>query len=110
MAGEFKHCENCGKEIAKDAGMCPFCGFTFKKVGEKNQILAAVLSFFIPGVGQIYNGQIGKGIAIIAGMIISAVLMVVLVGFLTYFAIWIYAIYDAYTTADKINKGEIVIN
>ena len=33
----------------------------------KNPGLAAVLSFFYMGLGQIYNGQIAKGIAFIVG-------------------------------------------
>jgi TM2 domain-containing membrane protein YozV len=30
----------------------------------KNPGLAAVLSFFISGLGQIYNGQIAKGVGL----------------------------------------------
>lgn len=32
---------------------------------EKNPVLAAVLSFFFPGVGQIYNGDVGKGVVLL---------------------------------------------
>jgi len=55
--------------------------------------LAAVLSFVIAGSGQVYNGQVGKGVLI----------------FLTAWLIvpWIYGIFDAYQTAKKINEGII---
>ena len=45
--------------------------------------LAAVLSFLIPGLGQIYNGEIGKGIIIIIVQIINGFLATIIVGFIT---------------------------
>ncbi|MFH1407134.1 MAG: TM2 domain-containing protein [Candidatus Omnitrophota bacterium] len=61
---------------------------------EKSPTLAAVLSFIIGGMGQIYNGQVGKGILI----------------FLTSWLIipWIIGIFDAYNVAKKINEGKII--
>ena len=37
--------------------------------------------------------------------IINIVLIFVLIGFLTYFIVWIWGITDAYKTAEKINAG-----
>jgi len=71
----------------------------------KNPGLAAVLSFFISGLGQIYNGQIGKGIALIIAEGIAALLCMVMVGFVLLPAVWIYGIYDAYKTAERINNS-----
>ena len=48
----------------------------------KNPGLAAVLSFFFMGLGQIYNGQIAKGILFIVAYSVSLFLMVLLIGFL----------------------------
>ncbi len=36
---------------------------------KKNPGVAAVLSFFIPGLGQIYAGSIGEGLGLLAGCI-----------------------------------------
>jgi TM2 domain-containing membrane protein YozV len=72
---------------------------------QKNPGLAAVLSFFVTGLGQIYNGQIGKGIALFAGAVVSGLLCAVVIGFILLPAVWLYGIYDAYRTAEKINKG-----
>ncbi|RPF49606.1 hypothetical protein EDD75_0425 [Thermodesulfitimonas autotrophica] len=72
---------------------------------QKNPGLAAVLSFFIAGLGQIYNGQIGKGIGLMVAEILSWLLCAVVVGFVLLPVVWIYAIYDAYKTAEKINQG-----
>ena len=69
----------------------------------KNAGLAAVLSFFFMGLGQIYNGQIAKGIIFIIAYGISWVLMLIIIGFITTPILWIYGIWDAYRSAEKIN-------
>ena len=70
----------------------------------RNPGIAAVLSFFWTGVGQIYNGQIMKGLILIVVQMINAALMFVLIGFITFPLVWIWGIYDAYQVADKMNK------
>ena len=72
---------------------------------QKNAGLAAVLSFLIPGLGQIYNGEVGKGIVIFIIQVINGFLMTVFIGFVTWPIVWIWSIYDAYTTAERINRG-----
>ena len=69
----------------------------------KSAGLAAVLSFLLPGLGQIYNGQIFKGIVLVVMDAINAALMFILVGFVTHAITVIYAVYDAYKTAERIN-------
>lgn len=87
-----------------------------KKV--KNPIIAAVLSIIFPGLGQIYNERMYKGL-LLAGLIIvlaalSDLLPVRAYGFLPGFVIglailliWLYALYDAVTTANRMKQGEI---
>lgn len=69
----------------------------------KNPGLAAVLSFFWMGLGQIYNGQIAKGVAFIIFYTISWLLMFVLIGLITTPILFIYGMYDAYKSAEKVN-------
>ena len=62
-----------------------------------NAILAAILSFFIPGLGQAYAGDIKKGII----FFIIAVVIVLLLGLIfRSWVIWIisvlYSLYAAY--------------
>lgn len=65
-----------------------------------------MLSLFLPGVGQIYNGQILKGLLIMLVLWpINVALMFVLIGFVTAFASWVWGIYDAYKTAERLNAG-----
>jgi TM2 domain-containing membrane protein YozV len=103
------YCPHCGAQVDPMAEICPKCGVRIKQppplVESKSPILAAVLSVVFPGLGQIYNGQIGKGIAF---LILGAVLVfsiAALIGFVLYPIFWIYNIYDAYTVARKINAG-----
>ena len=56
--------------------------------------LAAVLSFFIPGLGQFYNGQAGKGLLVFCSSFL--------------FLPWALGVIDAFQTAQKIDRGEII--
>ncbi|HXI24479.1 MAG TPA: hypothetical protein VNG71_11500 [Pyrinomonadaceae bacterium] len=67
-------------------------------VKRKEPAVALLLSFFLPGVGQIYNGDIGKGIAFMIGF---WVLVWIGIGIV----FWIWAIIDAYQSATNINLG-----
>jgi TM2 domain-containing membrane protein YozV len=46
----------------------------------RNPLLAAILSVIVAGLGQIYNGQIGKGIVFIILQLINTALTLVLIG------------------------------
>ena len=70
----------------------------------KNPGLAAVLSFFYMGLGQIYNGQIAKGVLFMATYTVSWILIAVIIGVLTTPVLFIYGMYDAYKSAEKINR------
>lgn len=85
---------------------------------EKNPGAAALFSFLINGGGQIYNGEIGKGLLIMGGQAALATVSVVSASNTNYgepntigaiagagmvgLAIW--SMYDAYTTAERINE------
>jgi len=70
----------------------------------KNPGVAAVLSFFICGLGQIYNGQIMKGLIMMICYFIAWLLTYILIGFLIAPLLWIWGMYDAYRTAERFNK------
>jgi TM2 domain-containing membrane protein YozV len=70
----------------------------------KNPGLAAVLSFLIAGLGQIYNGQLAKGIIFIIVYFFSWLLMFVLIGLITTPILWIWGMYDAYKVAERHNQ------
>ena len=119
-------CSGCGSNIDETQNFCPGCGRasgTSYSLGSaaaapiaavqqviviktaKSPGIAAVLSFFWAGLGQIYNGEIGKGIGLIIAHFISLLLMFVIIGFITTPILWIYGMVDAYQTAEKINAA-----
>lgn len=106
-------CPHCGAAVDPQAEICPKCGVRIKQAPKleafdrKSPGIAAVLSFLFTGLGQIYNGQIGKGIGFLLLGIIFALTALVLIGFILYPIFWIYNVYDAYSTAKKINVGAI---
>ena len=56
----------------------------------KSPGLAAVLSFLICGLGQIYNGQILKGLIFLVAYVISWWMMWIVIGFITTPILWIW--------------------
>ena len=73
-------------------------------VKEKNPGIAAVLSFVYPGLGQVYNEEIKKGIIFIVIGIILLLSMALFVGFILYPIFWGYNVFDAYKTAKATQK------
>ena len=68
----------------------------------KNTFFAIILSFFIPGLGQVYNGRFWKGVGFMIAVPLGTLLLI-----LPGLIIWVWGMYDAYTEAEKINNGEL---
>lgn len=58
----------------------------------------AILSFFLPGLGQLVKGQVGKGIGIFFGFLLSFILVITIVGAVVPLIIWVWQIVDAYNS------------
>lgn len=77
----------------------------------KKTWLAILLSFFIVGAGQMYNGQVLKGTMFftIYYMVIFNLMFIVLqqlwLTLIIILLMWIYNIYDAYKNAKNINTN-----
>lgn len=71
----------------------------------KNPTVATILSVLITGLGQLYNGQILKGIMFLGMMAVSIVLMSVSFGTLFFLPpiVWIWCVVDANRSAKRIN-------
>lgn len=111
-----KRCSNCGTVLSDLAERCPECGARhtstggpYRKEHQKSPGLAAFLSVLIVGLGQVYNGQVEKGVIFFIFFYISA--FVVWYSFFLFFGfaflrymiivtIWSYAVYDAHKTAE----------
>ena len=70
----------------------------------RNPIIAAVLSLIVAGLGQIYNGQILKGVLFIVAQIINGALLYVAIGFITMPLVGLWAVIDAYLVAKRSNE------
>ncbi len=126
----LRKCPNCGTELKYGGKFCPNCGASLEAVSncdvpktnmevkaaanqptvttKKNPIVAAILSLIFPGIGQLYIGQNNKGGLFVVLAAVSIVLMVLLIGFILYVLFWLWAIFDAYASAQKLNNGELV--
>lgn len=79
----------------------------------KSPTLSGILSFVVPGLGQVYNGQFLRGIvAFVVPISVYLILVFTLVGiFLLLFLVPLVQIvvaYDAYSQAKRINAGGVV--
>ena len=70
---------------------------------KKSEALAIILSFFIPGLGQIVMGETGKGVLMLILAIVGAVLTTACIGVLIYIPVWIWSIVDAYNLVKEYN-------
>lgn len=64
-------------------------------------LLALVLSFFIPGLGQFYTGQLVKAVALFVLAVVFGALSGFLIGIPLYVIVWVYSMYDAYVAAKE---------
>lgn len=118
------YCKDCGANNDPDAKFCKNCGRSLGTsenpygqggefqtdvaamlINKKSEGLALILSFLIPGLGQLYLDKTNRGILCIA----VAVVLVVLTAFtlvfgIVYLVFWIYVMYDAYDSAREYNQ------
>jgi len=123
-----KFCPTCGSSLPfENAEICPRCGVRIElpapavPAGIRNPWIAVILSFFFAGWGQWYNGQTWDGLkffgtflgsyllmfvmaVIMASQPVAALFVIVLC--VVILGIWVYGMYEAYTTAEKINRKE----
>jgi TM2 domain-containing membrane protein YozV len=98
-----------------EAGKSPEHAPASAPAEKKEPILSLLMSVIIPGLGQIYNKQIQKGIILLVGYILLWLVVFVLsyrsnwcccLTFWVPLIVMLYAAYDAYTTTKKINDGQ----
>lgn len=77
-------------------GVDPLTGLAWS---DKSRTTAGLLQLLLPlvgvcGVGRLYAGQIGIGLAQLLGFFLGCALMVVLIGFVVAPAVWLWAVVD----------------
>jgi hypothetical protein len=143
-------CTKCGRPIEQQAKFCKDCGAAVRGVTVRNQDvvraasaptvlprpqviviqsgikssgLAAVLSFFWCGLGQVYLGQIGTGVALMLGYPVmlffgsvfafggalfqtGGTFLLGLIFLLMALVMWIFGMVNAYHTAERANQQD----
>lgn len=105
------YCRDCGAVISERAEICPSCGVRQRDppsstlddvLAGGNPAVAAALSALLPGLGQLYNRELERGLAFLVGSMLAAFSVVLFgLGLILYPAVWLYAIYDAYRGAER---------
>jgi TM2 domain-containing membrane protein YozV len=70
----------------------------------KNPGVAAALSFLWTGAGQMYNGNFVLGVVFMVLQVINVLLMFFFIGFITFFAVWLWGVVEAYRGAEAHNR------
>lgn len=103
---EMKKCPACAEVILAEARKCKHCGEVLdaslisqrlavasSTPAQKNG-MAAALSLFLPGAGQVYKGEVGKGLWILIKTAICGCTMILLPLAIIF---WIRSVRDAYS-------------
>ena len=82
-----------------------------RETGYRNPTLAVILSL-LPGLGQMYNGQMRKGVVLLGGFLVLATggfqpILGPLLHTASIAALYFWNLFDAYWTAQRINGGEM---
>jgi TM2 domain-containing membrane protein YozV/ribosomal protein L37E len=110
-------CPHCGKESYEvSPRFCSGCGarmngrtspgysgYTASPQAQKNPMIAGICSTCLPGLGQVYNGETGKGFLFFL-LTLTGLVIFLIPGII----VWLYTMYDAYKVAGKMTAGEIV--
>jgi TM2 domain-containing membrane protein YozV len=75
----------------------------------KQPVISLVLSFVFCGLGQIYNGEVGKGVGFMVAWLVSVVLCFLLIGLFLLPVIFIWNLVDAYQGAERFNLRHGVV-
>lgn len=95
------YCPECGRVVESDTNQCPHCGLDRTSSGN-HPILAGLLSLVIIGSGQVYNGDLKRGVGFFTGAVVlyaSAFLILGSIISILLFGLWAWAGYDAYAGA-----------
>ena len=89
-------CGNCGKEIDKNAVVCPFCGVPTQEKNEKTMLIAILLCLFLGyfGAHRFYLNQNGTAIAQLILNIVGWLTCWILIGFIPLLIVWIWVLVD----------------
>ena len=122
----MKFCVKCGNALEDSNTICPQCGKRVVQAASSASsngaaasggvvtpsqlkvppVVAALLSVLLVGLGQMLNGQVPKGLAMLgASLAIGLILTLTVVGVVLVPAVWVVSAIDAYRCAKKLESG-----
>jgi TM2 domain-containing membrane protein YozV len=79
-------------------------------IAPRSPALGLILSFFIPGLGSMVNGNVGIGVTILLLYILGVILSIFLIGIPIAVGVWIWGLVDGYQSAQKWNAAHGIIS
>ena len=79
-------------------------------VAPKNPAISLIVSFFIPGVGSMINGDTGTGVAILVLFVVGVFGSFFLIGLPLAIGAWIWGLVDAYRGAQRWNARHGILS
>ena len=76
----------------------------------KNGAVGVLLSLFIPGLGSMVSGSVGRGILILAVYLVGWLLTIVLIGIPIVFGAWVWGMIDGYLSAQRWNRAHGILS
>ena len=76
----------------------------------KNPALGVILSFFIPGLGSMVNGSVGRGAIILGVYVFGWILAFFLIGIPILIGAWIWGMIDGYLSAQRWNQAHGIVS
>ena len=76
----------------------------------KNPAVGVIFSFFIPGVGSMVNGSVGRGAIILGVYAAGWILSLFLIGIPILIAAWIWGLADGYLSAQRWNQAHGIVS
>ena len=79
-------------------------------VAPKSPGISLLASFFVPGLGTMINGEVGKGVGILVGYVVSLLLAWLLLPILVMLGLWVWGMADAYQGAQRWNARHGIVS
>jgi TM2 domain-containing membrane protein YozV len=79
-------------------------------VAPKNPAISLLVSFFVPGVGSMINGDTGTGVVILVLYVVGILASFILIGIPIFIGAWIWGLIDAYQGAQRWNAAHGIIS
>jgi TM2 domain-containing membrane protein YozV len=112
LSGQF--CARCGADnetalAGTGAGASPsfVARASVLRMAEQRHGVPLLISFFIPGLGQLAKGDWVSALFFFVANVIAGLLCLVAIGFVLLPIVWIWNLYDAYVSPDGQTKREL---